>query len=49
MLQYPINVFVQDGPVLATLSQQLLWVLVLAAVGRLVLARAMRKVVVQGG
>jgi len=49
MLQYPINVFVQDGSVLATLGQQLLWVLLLAAAGRLVLARAMHKVVVQGG
>jgi ABC-2 type transport system permease protein len=49
MLQGPINVFVQDGSVLATLAQQLLWVLLLAAVARLVLSRAMHKVVVQGG
>ncbi|EWM15703.1 ABC-2 family transporter protein [Kutzneria sp. 744] len=49
MLQFPINVFVQDGPVLAMLAQQLLWALLLAATARLVLARAMHKVVVQGG
>ena len=49
MLQDPINVFVQDGSVPATLGRQLLWVVLLAAAARLVLARAMHKVVVQGG
>jgi ABC-2 type transport system permease protein len=49
MLQAPINVFVQVGSADQLLAQQLLWVAVLAATGRLVLARAMHKVVVQGG
>ena len=49
MLQAPINVFVQIGPVSWLLAQQLLWVVLLAATGQLVLARAMHKVVAQGG
>jgi ABC-2 type transport system permease protein len=49
LLQIPINVFVQVGNPAELLAQQLLWVALLALAGRLVLARAMHKVVVQGG
>ena len=49
LLQVPINVFVQVGNAPQLLAQQLLWVVLLALAGRLVLARAMHKVVVQGG
>jgi len=49
LLQAPINVFVQVGNPALLLAQQLLWVVVIVLAGRLVLQRAMRKVVVQGG
>lgn len=49
LLQLPINVFVQVGAPATLLVQQLLWVALLALAARTVLARAMHKVVVQGG
>jgi ABC-2 type transport system permease protein len=49
LLQIPINVFVQVGDPVALIAQQLAWVAALVLAGRLVLQRAMHKVVVQGG
>lgn len=49
MLQTPIDVFTERGPLPALLAHQLVWAVVLIALGRLVLARATRKLVVQGG
>jgi ABC-2 type transport system permease protein len=49
LLQTPINVFVQVGSPVELLVRQVAWVVLLAAVARLTLARAMHKVVVQGG
>lgn len=49
MLQIPIDVFTERGPAVALLAQQAVWAVVLLATGQLVLARATRKLVVQGG
>jgi ABC-2 type transport system permease protein len=52
MMQAPIDVWTGRGwgPAgLGTLAVQLLWAVVLLALGRLVLARAVRRLVVQGG
>lgn len=52
MNQLPVEVFLGDrtgGALLAVYAHQLAWMSALVALGRLVLARAVRKVVVQGG
>jgi ABC-2 type transport system permease protein len=49
LLQTPIDVFTERGSALPLLAHQLLWAVGLAAIGRLALARATRKLVVQGG
>jgi ABC-2 type transport system permease protein len=49
MLQTPIDLFSERGSPLALLAHQLLWAGLLVAAGQLVLARATRKLVVQGG
>jgi ABC-2 type transport system permease protein len=52
MLQWPIEIFLgaHTGPgLLVILAAQAFWAVVMAVLGRLVLARATRKVVIQGG
>jgi ABC-2 type transport system permease protein len=49
MLQTPIDVFGERGATAALLAHQVLWAALLLAAGQLVLARATRKLVVQGG
>jgi ABC-2 type transport system permease protein len=49
MLQTPIDVFTERGSPAALLGNQLLWAAALLGLGHLVLARATRKLVVQGG
>jgi ABC-2 type transport system permease protein len=52
MIELPIEIWLgmhQGLDLLATLATQLAWAVALVAAGRLVLARAVRKVVVQGG
>lgn len=49
LLQTPIDVFTERGPVPVLLAHQLLWAAALLGGCRLVLARATRKLVVQGG
>lgn len=49
MLQAPIDVFLERGSPWAVLAHQAFWAVALAALGHLVLRRALRKVVVQGG
>ncbi len=49
MLQTPIDVFGERGSVAALLAHQVLWAAVALAAGQLALARATRKLVVQGG
>jgi ABC-2 type transport system permease protein len=49
LVQTPIDVFTERGSVVLLLGHQLLWAVALLAIGRLVLARATRKLVVQGG
>ena len=49
MMQTPIDVFTERAPAGSLLAGQLLWAAVLVAIGRLVLRRATRKLVVQGG
>ncbi|OZM77679.1 ABC-2 family transporter protein [Pseudonocardia sp. MH-G8] len=49
MLQTPIDVFSERGNPVALLAHQALWAAVALAAGQLVLARATRKLVVQGG
>ena len=49
MIQIPIDVFLERAPADGLLARQLLWVLLLVATGRLVLRRATRRLVVQGG
>ncbi|PSL54649.1 ABC-2 type transport system permease protein [Saccharothrix carnea] len=49
MLQAPIDIFLERGSPWPLLAAQGFWALVVLAVGHLVLARAVRKVVVQGG
>ncbi|WP_142050913.1 ABC transporter permease [Pseudonocardia kunmingensis] len=49
VMQTPIDVFGERGSPAALLAHQVLWVVVTLAAGQLVLARATRKLVVQGG
>ncbi|WP_232663858.1 ABC transporter permease [Pseudonocardia sp. TRM90224] len=49
LFQSPIDVFTERGDALAVLGHQVAWLVVLCAVGRLVLARGARRLVVQGG
>jgi len=49
IMQGPIDVFLEHGSLWLTLAHQVLWAVVLFLLGKLVLARAVRKVVVQGG
>jgi len=49
VLQTPIDVFTERGNPAALLGVQLCWAVLLAAAGRAVLARATRRLVVQGG
>lgn len=49
MLQTPIDMFSERGSAAALLAHQVLWASLLLAAGQLVLARATRKLVVQGG
>jgi ABC-2 type transport system permease protein len=49
MLQTPIDVFGERGATTALLAHQVLWAALLLAAGQLVLSRATRKLVVQGG
>lgn len=53
MLQLPVEVFLGDhqglGAILAVLAQQALWAAALLAIAEVVVARAFRRVVVQGG
>jgi ABC-2 type transport system permease protein len=49
MLQTPIDVFTERGPTLLLLGHQLLWAVGLVVIGQVALARATRKLVVQGG
>lgn len=49
ILQAPIDIVVGQGAVLPLLAHQLTWAVVLLAAGRLVLARAVRTLVIQGG
>jgi ABC-2 type transport system permease protein len=49
VLQTPIDVFTERGNPAALLGVQLFWAVLLAAAGRAVLARATRRLVVQGG
>jgi len=49
VIQTPIDVFTERGNPAVLLGVQLAWALLLVAAGRAVLARATRRVVVQGG
>jgi ABC-2 type transport system permease protein len=49
IIQTPIDVFSERGEPAALLARQLVWALLLLAAGRLVLARATHRLVVQGG
>jgi ABC-2 type transport system permease protein len=49
MLQTPIDVFLQHGPLWMVLGHQISWVVLLFVLGRATLRRAVRKVVIQGG
>jgi ABC-2 type transport system permease protein len=49
MMQTPIDVFTERGAAGPLLAGQLLWAVLLVAAGRLVLHRATRRLVVQGG
>lgn len=49
MLQTPIDVFTERGSMPALLGHQLLWAAVLLVIGQVALARATRKLVIQGG
>ena len=49
IMQGPIDVFLEHGSVWFTVGHQVLWAGLLFLVGKLVLSRAVRKVVVQGG
>ena len=52
MIQTPIDVFIgrRSGPMLATgLALQVFWAIALLGIGRIILARATQRVVVQGG
>jgi ABC-2 type transport system permease protein len=49
LFQTPIDVFTERGDVVALLGHQVVWAVILFALGRLVLARGARRLVVQGG
>lgn len=49
ILQAPIDIAIDHGSVLPLLAHQLAWAVVLLAAGRLVLAAAVRTLVIQGG
>ncbi|MGQ0715924.1 MAG: ABC transporter permease [Pseudonocardiales bacterium] len=49
IIQAPIDIAIGTGTVLLLLAHQLAWAVALLAVGRLVLARAVRTLVIQGG
>lgn len=49
VLQGPIDVFLGHGDAWLTLAHQAFWAVALYAIGHLVLRRAVRKVVIQGG
>jgi len=49
LFQTPIDVFTERGSALALIAHQVLWVALLLAAGRVVLARGARRLVVQGG
>lgn len=49
VLQAPIDVFSERGSAAGLLLHQLLWTLLLAGLARIVLRRATRRLVVQGG
>ena len=49
VFQTPIDVFLERGDPLGALAGQLVWVVLLLAVGRVVLRRGARRLVVQGG
>jgi ABC-2 type transport system permease protein len=49
ILQAPIDIAIGRGAALPLLAHQLAWTVALLAVGRLVLARAVRTLVIQGG
>jgi ABC-2 type transport system permease protein len=49
ILQAPIDIAIGRGPVLPLLAHQLAWAMSLLAAGQWVLARAVRKLVIQGG
>ncbi|WP_309117202.1 ABC-2 family transporter protein [Saccharothrix sp.] len=49
LIQAPIDVFLEQGPQWTVLALQAFWAVVVLAAGNLVLSRAVRKVVVQGG
>lgn len=49
VLQAPIDIAISQGPVWLLLTHQLIWAVVMLVAGRLVLARAVRKLVIQGG
>lgn len=49
ILQAPIDIAINRGSVLPLLAHQLAWAVSLLAAGRLVLARAIRTLVIQGG
>ena len=49
LMQSPIDVFTERGDALAALAHQLVWAALLLLLGRLVLARGARRLVVNGG
>ncbi|HEX6345721.1 ABC transporter permease [Umezawaea sp.] len=49
VVQGPIDVFIGHGPLWTTVGHQVFWVVALFLGGKLALARAVRRVVVQGG
>ncbi len=49
IIQAPIDIALGTGTVLLLLAHQLIWAVALLAAGRLVLARAVRTLVIQGG
>lgn len=49
LFQTPIDVFLERGDPLALLAHQVVWGVALLTLGRVVLARGARRLVVQGG
>ncbi|MGH3787892.1 MAG: ABC-2 family transporter protein [Pseudonocardiaceae bacterium] len=49
VLQAPIDIAISRGAAPLLLAHQLIWAVILLAAGRLVLARAVRTLVIQGG